>query len=171
MPAPSPHRKTDSILRTLVVAALSLAAPQAIAQRAADGPFADLSGYWTGGGTITMTNGGSERIRCKAVYAVNNTGRSLNQSLRCASDSYRLEITGDVTVNGGVVTGTWGEATRHVTGNISGRASGSEIQARVDGAGFSAGLQVRFRGDRQSVSIRPTGGTDVADVAITLRKG
>ena len=64
-----------------------------------------------------------------------------------------------------------GPGDRHATGNLSGRASGSEIQARVDGTGFSAGLQVRFHGDKQSVSIRPTEGTDVANVAITLRKG
>jgi hypothetical protein len=41
----------------------------------------------------------------------------------------------------------------------------------VDGAGFSAGLDVRFHGDKQSVSIRPSSGTDVANVSITLRKG
>jgi hypothetical protein len=171
MTALLPHRKSKSLFKTLAWTALCVAATQALAQHASDGPFADLSGYWTGGGTITMSNGGSERIRCKAVYAVNNTGKSLNQSLRCASDSYRLEITGNVTFNGGAISGTWGEATRGVSGNISGRASTSEIQARVEGTGFSAGLQVHFHGDKQSVSIRPTGGTDVADVAITLRKG
>ncbi len=118
-----------------------------------------------------MSNGSSERIRCKATYAVNDSGKSLNQSIRCASDSYRLEISANVTVSGGAISGTWTEATRHATGNLSGRASGSEIQARVDGAGFSAGLQVRFHGDKQTVSIRPTEGTDVANVAITLHKG
>ncbi|MGO9673858.1 MAG: hypothetical protein ACLPSF_06765 [Methylocella sp.] len=164
------RRKADLVAKAIVAAALSLTASQALAQRA-DGPFADLSGYWTGGGTIAMSNGSSERIRCKATYAVNDTGKALNQSIRCASDSYRLEITSNFTVNAGVVAGAWTEATRHVSGNLSGRASASEIQARVDGPGFSAGLDVRFHGDRQSVSIRPTTGTDVANVSITLRKG
>ncbi len=162
--------RTDLIATAIAAATLSLTASQALAQRAS-GPFSDLSGYWTGGGTIAMSNGSSERIRCRATYAVNDTGKSLNQSIRCASDSYRLEITSNVTVSGGVVSGSWTEETRHATGNLSGRASGSEIQARVDGAGFSAGLVVRFHGDRQSVSIRPTEGTDVANVAITLHKG
>ncbi|PNG27377.1 hypothetical protein [Methylocella silvestris] len=147
---------------------LPLASPFAAV---AGGPFAGLSGYWTGGGTISLDNGSSERIRCKAVYAVNDTGNALNQSLRCASDSYRLEISGNISVSGGQVTGTWGEATRHANGNISGRASNSEIQARVDGAGFSAGLEVRFHGNKQSVSIRPTSGTAITNVAITLGKG
>jgi hypothetical protein len=39
-----------------------------------------------------ITIGTTERIRCKATYAVNSTGRALNQSLRCASDSYRTII-------------------------------------------------------------------------------
>jgi hypothetical protein len=118
-----------------------------------------------------MSNGYSERIRCKATYAVNDTGRALNQSLRCASDSYRLEISSNVIFSGGSLSGTWGEATRHASGNITGHANNTEIVARVDGAVFSAGLLVHFHGDRQSVSIRPTSGTDVANVAITLRKG
>lgn len=165
------RKTTDLAVRALVAAALSAAAPQAFAQRASDGPFADLSGYWSGGGTISMSNGSSERIRCKATYAVNNTGKSLNQSIRCASDSYKLDISANVTVSGGAVSGSWSEATRHATGALSGRASSSEISAQVNGAGFAAGLQVRFQGNRQTVSIRPTQGTDVSSVSISLRKG
>jgi hypothetical protein len=160
--------KSTSVSAAALAMALLLPATQGIA---GDGPFASLSGYWVGGGTITMSNGSSERIRCKAVYAVNDRGNALNQSLRCASDSYRLEITGNVSVHGSAISGTWTEATRHATGNISGHASSSEIAARVDGAGFSAGLDVRFHGDKQSVSIRPSSGTDVANVSITLHKG
>jgi hypothetical protein len=165
----SPHlnrKKTGLAAKAFIAAALSFAASPSSA-----GPFSDLSGYWTGGGNITMSSGSSERIRCKATYAVNDSGNSLNQSIRCASDSYRLEISANVTVSGGSISGSWTEATRHATGNLSGRASSSEIQARVDGTGFSAGLQVRFHGDKQSVSIRPTEGTDVANVSITLHKG
>jgi hypothetical protein len=150
--------------------ALSLTTTPMLAQRAPIGPFAGRSGFWIGAGTVTMSNGSRERIRCKAVYAVDDTGKSLNQSLRCASDSYRLEISSNVTSNGGWLSGTWGEATRQATGNITGRASNAEIQAMVDGAGFSAGVRVHFQGDRQSVSIRPAGGAEVADVAITMRK-
>ena len=31
-------------------------------------------------------------IRCKAAYAVNATGKAFQQTLRCASNSYRVEI-------------------------------------------------------------------------------
>ena len=121
-------------------------------------------------GTVTMTNGVTERIRCKATYAVNATGKAVQQTLRCASDSYRVEISSNVISDGGSLSGSWADAIRGVSGNISGRASGAEIVANVAGPGFTAHLDLRTQGDRQSVTIRPQGGTDVTAVAIALRK-
>jgi hypothetical protein len=161
--AMSRHLKLTAAILTIE---LTATATPVLAQRAPVGPFAGLSGYWIGAGTITMSNGSRERPRCKAVYAVKDTGKALNQSLRCASDSYRLEISSNVISNGGSLSGTWGEALRHATGNITGRASDAEIQASVGGAGFSAEVQVHYRGDRQSVSIRPGGGAEVADISL-----
>jgi hypothetical protein len=161
----------SSLLKPSVLAVgLSLVASQGVAQRA-EGPFFGLSGYWSGGGTIALTNGSTERIRCRATYAVNSTGRALNQSLRCASDSYRLEISSNVIFEGGAISGTWSEATHNVSGSVSGRASNTEIHAGVAGGGFTASLSVRTHGNRQSVAIIPHGGTDVASVSITLSKG
>ena len=157
--------------RAVFATGLALIASQGLAQRAADSPFFGLSGYWSGGGTIAMTNGATERIRCKATYAVNSTGRALNQSLRCASDSYRLEISSNVIFEAGAISGTWSEATRNVSGTISGRATSAEIHATVAGGAFLATLDVRTHGDRQTVAITPHEGTDVASVSITLRKG
>lgn len=134
-------------------------------------PFLGLSGYWSGAGTITMANGTTERIRCKATYSVNAAGKAVQQTLRCASDTYRFEISSNVVADSGSLSGSWAEATHGVSGNISGRASGVEIAANVVGAGFSAHLDVRTKGDRQSVTIKPQGGTDVMAVSIALRKG
>ncbi|HUB64656.1 MAG TPA: hypothetical protein VL996_09465 [Methylocella sp.] len=135
-----------------------------------ESPFLGFSGHWSGSGTITMTDGTAERIRCRASYSVYETGRALQQTLRCASESYRLEISSNVMSAGGSLSGSWSEATRGVSGSISGRASGSEIVANVVGGSFTARLDVHTHGDRQSVSIRPQG-TDVAAVSITLHKG
>jgi len=165
------HLNVTLISAAALVIAPFVGATPGLSQSASLGPFAGLSGYWSGAGVVTMSNGSAERIRCKAVYAVNDKGDALNQSLRCASDSYRLEINGNVIFSGGAISGAWGEATRRATGNIVGHASNGEIQARVDGAGFSAGLQVHFHGEHQSVSIRPDVGAEVANVIITMRKG
>jgi hypothetical protein len=134
------------------------------------GPFLGLSGHWSGAGTITMADGSSERLRCKAANAVNANGRAIQQSLRCASDSYRLDISSNVVAEGGSLSGSWAESTRGVSGNVSGRASASAIVANVAGAGFTARIDVRTQGDRQSVTIRPQSGTDVASVSVALHK-
>ena len=55
------------------------------------------------------------------------------------------------------MTGTWSEATRGVSGNLSGRISGPNISALVEGTGFSAGVAVNTRGRSQSVNIKPGG--------------
>jgi hypothetical protein len=72
---------------------------------------------------------------------------------------------------GGALSGSWAEATRGVSGNISGRATSGGIAANVIGGNFAASLHVRVQGDRQFVSIRPQSGADVAAVSIALRKG
>jgi hypothetical protein len=157
--------------KAVIASAILLISAQAQAEPGSGGPFLGLSGHWSGAGTVTMTNGATERLRCKAAYAVNATGKALQQTLRCASDSYRLEISSNVIVEGGSLSGSWAEVTRGVSGNISGRASGAEILANVAGAGFTARLDVRTHGDKQSVTLKPQGDADVAAVSIALRKG
>ena len=169
-------KPSASCLKTAVLASgLLLISAQAQAEPGSERPFLGLSGHWSGAGTVTMANGATERIRCKAVYAVNATGKAVQQTLRCASDSYsysyRFEISSNIISEGGSLSGSWAEATRGASGNISGRASGAEIVVNVAGAGFTAHLHLRTQGDRQSVTIRPQGGTDVTAVSIALHKG
>jgi hypothetical protein len=161
-----------SCLNNAVLASgLLLIAVPGHADPGSQGPFLGLSRYWSGTGTITMTNGATERIRCRATYTVNSIGKAVQQTLRCASDSYRFEISSNVISEGGSLSGFWAEATHGVSGNVSGHASGAEIVANVAGAGFTAHLDVRTQGERQSVTIRPQSGTDVIAVSIVLRKG
>jgi hypothetical protein len=147
-------------------------ASETYAQRgavASTGPFSGLSGSWSGSGTVTLSNGSSERIRCRATYVVGSGGNNLQQELRCASDSYRFELRGNVTHSGGQISGNWSEATRNTGGNVSGRASEGYVQAVVLGPAFAANLAVTTRGDRQSVTIRSEG-AEVSHVSITLSR-
>ena len=94
----------------------------------ADSALRPLAGYWLGAGTISMKNGTSERIRCKGSYAISPAGNALNQSLLCASDSYKFNVKSNVFENTpGVLSGSWGETTRNATGQLSGRVAGSRI--------------------------------------------
>src|SRR3954469_26043384 len=70
------------------------------AGHAQSGPFAGFEGAWSGNGTVSLSDGRTERIRCKAAYEVNGTGLGLKQSLHCASDSYKFDLSSDVTSNG-----------------------------------------------------------------------
>ncbi|MGA9824559.1 MAG: hypothetical protein WBQ53_06900 [Methylocystis sp.] len=155
--------------RAVVAIGLTLFSPPGFAEQA--GLFSGLAGHWSGGGAITMSDGSTERIHCRATYAVAQTGAALNQTLSCASASYNLHITANVVSSGGGVSGSWSESTHSVSGSISGRANSSDIQAYVSGAGFSASIGIRTHGGAQSVTIRPQGGTDVRAMSITLRRG
>ena len=151
-----------------LVAGVMLASSLGEAQRG--GPFTDLAGTWSGGGTITINTGARERIRCRVTYAVSNGGHNVQQSLRCASDSYRVDLTATVAHRGGSLSGTFSETSRGLGGKLSGRVSGSRITALAEGSGFSATLTVSTSGDRQSVSISSPG-SEVSDVSISLRRG
>jgi hypothetical protein len=155
----------------LFASAILLIPAQGRTEPGSQAPFAGLSGPWSGAGTITMTNGATERIRCKASYVVDASGKAVQQRLRCASDSYKLEIRSNVISEGGSLSGSWAEATRGMSGNVSGHASGAAISANVAGAGFTARLDVRTRGDKQSVTLRTQGNTEVSAVSISMRKG
>ena len=133
------------------------------------GPFGAMAGAWTGGGTISMANGATERIRCRAAYHVGAAGRALQLSIRCASASYNFDLGGNVVYDGGAISGTWSESTRGVSGTVSGRASGNQFQVYAQGAGFSAGLSLATHGNQQSVVIRPAG-ADVTSVQIALAR-
>jgi hypothetical protein len=132
-----------------------------------ESPFAPLAGAWTGSGTITLSSGAKERIRCQANYRLGSaTATSLK--LTCASDSYKFELESDVVVApDGALSGIWSETTRHVAGRIVGRMTGSQIAVRAEGQTFSALMDITTRGSRQSVYIRAPG-SEMSGVSIAL---
>jgi hypothetical protein len=148
----------------------SLAASQGIAAPVGAGPFAGMAGSWSGVGAITMANGGQEGLRCRANYDVGGRGSQMRLSLRCASDSYKFDLGGEVESDGRTVTGSWSEAAHNADGTVTGRVNGDRIEVMARGGTFSARLSLVTRGKRQSVAIRPQG-TEVSEVAITLAKG
>ena len=75
-------------------AALLLFTSAGDAQRG--GPFAHLPGTWGGPGMITLNTGVKEKIRCRSVYKVAETGTDLQLELRCAGDAYKFELKGAV---------------------------------------------------------------------------
>jgi hypothetical protein len=121
---------------------------------AQSGPFTGMAGVWSGGGTLTLDDGSTERIRCRATYAVGNGGNGLNQSLTCASDSYRFNLASNVVASGGSLSGTWSETSRGITGSLEGRGANGNFQVVASAPGFNANITLTTRGNRQSVVIR-----------------
>src|ERR1700674_806033 len=112
----SMKRFTCAVSGSAFAIGLCLIAPSTHAQSA---PFAGMAGLWSGGGRIDLQNGTSERIRCRASYAVGGGGSTMQQQLRCASDSYRFEVSSTVESRAGSLSGSWSELTRNLTGQIS----------------------------------------------------
>ena len=138
------------------------------AGHAQSSPFAGFSGVWSGNGKVSLSDGSSERIRCRATYAVDGTGRALQQTLRCASDSYKFDLSSNVTSDGNNITGSWSETSRNIVGNLQGTAGGGQINVAVEAVGFSAHLTLRTNGNKQTVQISSPG--DIRDVSITMVK-
>lgn len=139
--------------------------------RAQAGPFGGLAGVWTGNGEVTLSNGAKERIRCRATYAVSDSGSRLQQNLRCASDSYVFELVSTAQARGTALSGTWTETTRNVNGTLAGVVTGNQIQVTVQSSSFGAGMTISTSTNRQSVSIRAAGTELTGAVVILNRRG
>src|ERR1700739_3857619 len=100
------------------------------------GAVSRFAGDWSGEGTV-KTSAGNERIRCKAHYDVASDGTSLQQTLRCASDSSKLEVRSKVAATGTRFAGKWNEVTRDTIGNISGTITNMGVRGKIDGIGFT----------------------------------
>jgi hypothetical protein len=138
-----------------------------VAVAAPAGPFASLTGTWSGSGTIDFKDGHSERLRCRA----DETGgaNTLRLTLRCASDSYNFELSSDATYQGGTITGSWSEATRKAGGTLTGSVSGNRIDVSAKSQNFAANLRLTTVGNRQVVSISAAG-TEISEVMLELNR-
>jgi hypothetical protein len=148
-----------------VGAALLLSMSAGYAQ---SGPFAGFNGTWSGNGTVLLSDGSTERLRCKADYKVNGNGLGLKQNLHCASDSYKFDLSSDVTSQGDRISGNWSEASRNIFGNLQGTAGGGRIDVFVEASGFAANVTLTTTGNRQTVQISSKG--EIRGVNITMVK-
>jgi hypothetical protein len=90
--------------------------------------LADLAGHWAGGGTVTMADGLKERHHCRATYRVNFLVLSVQQSLRCASNSSTVNLTANLEGSlDGSIAGPWQESTHGKAGSLSGQVRGHRI--------------------------------------------
>jgi hypothetical protein len=138
---------------------------------AAPGPFASFSGSWSGTGTIRPQGGNPERIRCHATFKPLGAS-DLDAKLRCASDSYNFDLTGQFSADrNNSISGRWTENSRGVGGTVAGTARGDRMQIVVDSSGFSATLQLIMRGRRCDVTIESQAGGQPVKASIAMNRG
>jgi hypothetical protein len=144
---------TFVVIRRLMFAAVALfvAAVSGSASYAQSGPFAGMAGNWSGGGTVTLDDGSSERLRCRATYAVGASGNGLNQSLTCASDSYKFILASNVVAQGSAL----------------GRGGNGNFQVIASAPGFTANLSLTTRGNKQSVVIKSDSAFRNANISLS----
>jgi len=153
--------------RLLVAAAVLFGVGlSALPAQAQSGPFAGMAGRWAGGGTVTLDDGSTERIRCRATYAV--AGAEMNLNLTCASDAYRFNLEARVVAEaGGVVSGSWSESSRNISGTLQGRGGNGSFQVVASTAGFNASISLATRGPHQSIAMRADSQFRAANIALS----
>ena len=154
--------------RNWLIAVATLIVASGSASYAQSGPFAGLAGHWSGGGIVMLDDGSSERIRCRATYAVSANGTGLNQSLTCASDSYKFNLASNVVAEGAALSGTWTESSRGINGTLQGRGTAGNFQAVASAPGFTANISLRTTGNKQSVVIKAD--TQIKSASISLTR-
>ncbi len=135
----------------------------------ADSPFGSLAGSWSGSGSVRLSNGKSERLRCKAYYTRKSGGSGLGMAIRCASASNKFTLRATLKYSGGSVSGNWTETNFNASGGLSGSASASKMNLAVRGA-LSGSLSVSVNGRSQSLSMSAKGDSAFRGVNISLRK-
>jgi hypothetical protein len=132
---------------------------------AQSGPFSGMAGRWSGGGTVTLDDGSSERIRCRATYAV--VGPNMEMTLTCASDAYKFNLAANVVAQGSEVSGTWSETSRNISGSLQGRGGSGNFQVAVSAAGFNANISLHTIGNKQTVTLRADSQFRGANIALS----
>jgi hypothetical protein len=150
---------------TFAAVAFFLAAFATSTGYAQSSTFAGMAGTWSGPGTVTLDDGSSERIRCRATYKVN--GNTMEMALTCASDSYRFNLQAAVVAAAGQVSGSWSETSRNVGGNIQGRGANGSFQVVAEAAGFNANISLRTAGSKQHITMKADSQFRAANISLS----
>ncbi len=163
------HTRLRQVIAGAVASAFFIHGGCAWAQSARTGTlFERLAGSWSGEGRVTINGGADERVRCRADYSPSSDSQ-LRLSLRCASDSFNLQVSSDLERQGERISGKWTETTYGVSGDLNGNVSRDQISANVDGPGVSARLTLAVRGTAQFVTLMSQGQIS-SSTAVTLRR-
>ena len=101
-----------------------------------------LEGLWSGGGTVNLSSGATERARCRASFS-RQSANTFGMSAVCATSSARVAQTARVQrVGANQFVGDFYNAEYGVSGRISITVSSNRLTASLSGGGASAHLSL-----------------------------
>lgn len=159
-------KRPTCALAAALVSALTVASTTSPAP--ADETWAMLEGRWSGVGTLALVGGGSERLKCQAVYT-NEADGHVAQRLTCVGASYRIEGSADLIFEGDRLSGTWSERSYTVGGGLSGSARDGRMTFKLDGPTFTGNVSVEVMRCRQSMAVALSG-TIISRIDAGLRR-
>lgn len=102
---------------------------------------AGIAGSWSGSGTVTLSSGNTERVRCRATF--NTVGSGATMSATCATPSTNVRQTAELTrVSATRYIGDFHNAEYNISGNIRIVITGNSMTAQLAGGGGSAFLNL-----------------------------
>ena len=153
-------------VRTAVISGSVIGLLSSLTCAYAAGPFDALTGQWSGSGKMNMSDGNSERIRCRSTYNASKDGHGFDLRLQCASDSYKIGAHASIRLNGDQLSGIWDESNYNLQGNVSGSAEGNTVDATLETSGIQMRLYIVTSGASQTVYIVPQQGLPIKSVHI-----
>ncbi len=141
------------LLVTVVLAGLivRLAQPAAAVDVS---PFEPLVGRWVGEGRLGVRDNPTETVKCRVTYQHAKDDDQLRQTIRCASGGGSIEVQSAVTHVSGILTGTWKELTRDMSGVLSGNVTPKGFRVAVKGESLTANMDIVLLGAKQVIEIQ-----------------
>jgi len=101
-----------------------------------------LEGSWSGGGTVNLSSGATERARCRASFS-RQSGNSFGMSAVCATSSARVAQTARIQqVGANQFAGDFHNSEYGVSGTIRITINANRLSASLSGGGGSAQLSL-----------------------------
>ncbi len=130
----------------------------------------DLSGRWSGPGTVKPVRRAEQPFKCVATYFAGKANRKLKQNLRCSNEDYKLDVATLMQIDGNKITGTWQEKTYSLEGTLTGEAMENRMEVRLKGQFFKADMIIVNSPCQQDVIVTPIKADQIEYLKASLKK-
>lgn len=153
-----------------IAAALLCALPLSTAVLAQSAtPFSQLAGKWHGSGQVRLADGHAERLSCQGNYNQKSGGAELLLAIRCQSENNKIDMKGNVSYDGGSLSGHWSERSFGLEGDLSGRSAANKFTVQILGQ-LQGSMTVSVSGASHQVHIT-NHGPGFSNVSISFSRG